>query len=231
MLDNKNKPLIEDWNGNLIDKRDRLCFKEIRGKLVNIPSSMYPLVGEVEIFSMYNTDILDDVKIEKIFNTIPYQIGRCYSNANNLYNALLDNDIDGAYCYEGWLFIGQNELPIHHAFVVIKQGEKKYLLDYAADMKADEVDRLQEEYEKLPEDELRKVMLREIREKEKLPHSKRATFGKVDGMYLYVACKCNPDNARINFQNLMQMYPEHPSYVGVDKKTGASKLQEMQMVR
>lgn len=229
MLDNKNKSLIEDWNGNLIQKKDRLCFKGIRGKMVNIPSTMYPLSGDVEVFSEYNTDSIDNAEIEKIFNSISYQVGRCYSNANNLYNALVENQVEGGTCYEGWLLIGHNELPIHHAFVVIKQDGKNYLLDYAADMKSDETDRLQAKYGKLPDNELRKVMLKIMKEKEKLPHSKRATFGKVDRMYLYVATKCNPDNARINFQKLMQMYPAHPSYVGVDKKTGASKLQEMQM--
>lgn len=229
MLTGIKNDLVVEWNGNLVEKKDRICFKGIRGKTVNIPSSMYPLSGEMEIFSQYNTENLDDLRIEEIFNSVHYQIGKCYTNAENLYNALSENQVDGVECYEGWLLIGQNELPIHHAFVVIKKDGKNYVLDYAADMKADEADRLQAEYGKLPDDELRKVMLKTMKEKEKLPYSKKATFGKVDRMYLYVACECSPDRARENFQKLMKMYPDHPSYVGVDKRTGASKMQEMQL--
>ena len=101
----------------IIKKANRVIYK-VSGETISIPSRMYPLESDsFQCFNADNTSEIVDEKIKDIFDSIKPETGRCFTNAETLCVALNKAGYP-AEQYVGWLFM-ENELPIHHSFVVL----------------------------------------------------------------------------------------------------------------
>lgn len=221
------KELIESWNGNLTIKESRVIVKGIGDGNIVVPSRMYPLANnedgiKYEIFCPWNTEDFEaDSTAAGIFDNTELLMGKCYTNTERLVDALRAAGIN-AESYVGWLFMGEGELPVHHAFVVV-DGNK--VIDYAAYFTNDriaEIDKKAASSKKSP----RELMVEQYLEIYKLPHHEALGYGKVKEPYLYIATKCSPDEGRKMYNEMMQAYPDHICYRNLKSSTSASAMQE-----
>ena len=164
---------------------------------VNIPSVMWPLNGPYTLFHCNNTEFLEDEKALAIIDAQPYRTGFCYTNAERVTGALVEAGYD-AKTYVGWLFCNINEWPIHHTWTVL---DGKYVIEPRA----------------LYVDYHRWAM--------QLPHSKRTAAGRTSPTLLYVGCECTAEQGRQIYNNLIDLYPDHPckERVGADNMTPMQK--------
>lgn len=175
-----------------------------RDSVYAIPSDYFPLNETPIIFTPYNTYKLKNNKIKNTFNSLNYYLGYCYSNSENLYNALKkigiqDRDIK---CYVGWLFCG-NVLPIHHCWVVYKN---KYLLDLSPMLN---LEKMYKKCVNMKEDEVRTYFTKEFMFLNKSINSQKGVFGNVKQNYLYIGSECMPRDGKAIYNNLISAYPNH----------------------
>lgn len=92
------------------------------GDMINsvvIPTSLYPLHNnDFDIFTNKSCTEITDKKVLKIFDSVEYQVGRCYTMADELKEKLVKAGYD-AKIYTGWMFAGCADTPMHHAWVVL----------------------------------------------------------------------------------------------------------------
>lgn len=77
-----------------------------------------------------------DERVAAIFDSIKPEVGRCFTNAENLCVALNEAGYQ-AEQYVGWLFM-EDELPVHHSFVVLDG----HVLDLSISLKSDDFAKL-----------------------------------------------------------------------------------------
>lgn len=85
---------ISLWHQDVMRiKPDKVVVKLYKGEKfldsINIPSVMWPLNGTYELFHYNNSELITDEKICDVVNALPYQIGHCYTNTENVVNALV----------------------------------------------------------------------------------------------------------------------------------------------
>lgn len=223
--------LVADWNSSFVIKDKRVIVKGYPDNTnVVVPSKMFPLHDNQQymIFCHYNTENFQDgelkEKVIEIFDNIKYKVGFCYQNSSNLYKELLKHHIK-AKTYVGWLFIGEKQFPLHHAFIVIDDNK---VLDYGINFTADDFKELHKIGYK-PIDEMRRIMAELHVEKNKKPHHEVCGFGRVDMSYTYIATECNPEVGRQEFIELKNAYPMHISYQRGRSINSATVLQNMIM--
>lgn len=120
----------------IIKKANRVIYK-VSGETISIPSRMYPLESDsFQCFDADNTSEIVDERIIAIFDSINPEVGRCFTNAENLCTALQKEGYP-AEQYVGWLFMG-NELPVHHSFVVLDG----HILDLSISLKSEDFEKL-----------------------------------------------------------------------------------------
>lgn len=223
--------LIADWNGLFVIKENRIIVKGYSDNVnVVVPSKMFPLANDkpYKIFCHYNTGNFEDGKLKdkviQIFDAIDYKVGYCYQNSSDLYKKLIEYGVE-AKTYVGWLFIGEKQLPLHHAFVVIDDNK---VLDFGVNFTADDFKELHRAGYK-PMDEMRKIMAELHLERSKKSHHEVCGFGKVDTSYTYVATECDSEIGRQAFIELRKAYPTHIAYQRGRSMNGATVLQNMIM--
>lgn len=201
----------------IIDK-GKVIIKGITEKPIVIPSQLYPLNGSLEIFCSESTEDCEDKQLREIFDSVRASVGFCYSNTENLIDALKAAGIskERYRTYAGWLFIGDT-LPVHHAYTVV---DDKYMLDFSTDKIFEDV----EHFQGLSSEKVKDMLAIEFLERRHLPHSKRATFGKVGSLYLYIGSICKPQHGKKIYQKLVKAYPKHPCIRNVTP-TGATDTQ------
>lgn len=212
-------------NLGAIIKPDRLIFNIKENKVI-IPSRKYPVLkGEdLQVFFAGNTENLEDVKVEEIYNSLDFVKGRCYDNSYKLVKALKDAGVDEVESYAGWIMVNK-DYPLHHCFVVYKD---KYILDPSVDNDeffaelANRIDRAGERNR----EKQREIYIKLLNEKENLGESKRTTFGKSASHVTYFATKCGVEEARSMFRELTKAYPNHEAYSGEGLSMG--KLSRLQ---
>src|SRR5699024_7279124 len=108
---------------------DKVHVVGLGTKDIVIPSHQYPLNDKLKVFTRDNTEPCKDEQIKVIFDSVKYEIGKCYGNTRRLLDALEANEIPKSRykSYVGWLFIGDT-MPVHHAYTVI---DGKHLLDFS----------------------------------------------------------------------------------------------------
>ena len=103
-------------------------IRGIENKPIKIPSAMYPLAGEPLYLTSENTSAFEGSKttetIRNIFDGLPNEVGRCYTNAERLQTALAAEGFD-AKTLVGWLFV-LGTRPVHHCFTCIDN----HIMDY-----------------------------------------------------------------------------------------------------
>ena len=159
---------------------------------------------KLEVFNCTNCpDEVKDPDILNIFNVIPYKLGHCYQNTKNLTNVLNELGFK-AIAYAGWLFVGP-EPPVHHAWVILRKTSHRYLLDLS-----DEFSSMFENGDQIDtEDEL----IDYFKWSAQLPnHTRCRPVGIPTYNLLYAGCPCDPDDAKLMWNKLIERYPDHKSW-------------------
>lgn len=201
---------IKDSNGNLIED----C---------KIPSAKYPLSGGYEFFSARNCKLVTDPAVLEVFDRQKYCIGHCYSNTKNLVRDLQSIGYK-AESYVGWLFLGADQLPIHHSWAVLNG---KSVLDLAEDSS------VMHHYMRLNQDQItdmdsaREFMAAFVEVTCGWKNSERCAPVGVPwpGAY-YVGCKCDPDEGVKIYLRYTQIHPAYEKENGIDEE-GRSPFQRM----
>lgn len=204
----------------IIKRANRVIYK-VCGETISIPSRMYPLEsGSFKCFDSDNTSEIVDERIIAIFDSINPEVGRCFTNAENLCTALQKEGYP-AEQYVGWLFMG-NELPVHHSFVVLDG----HILDLSISLKSEDFEKLDSITVKCKtKDEARERIAEYILQKEQLPNHQRCVFGVVDEAYHYIGAQGTREDGIKRNKELRKIYPQHPCFQ--DVKNGITRGQEI----
>ena len=204
----------------IIKKANRVIYK-VSGETISIPSRMYPLESDsFQYFDADNTSEIVDERIIAIFDSINPEVGRCFTNAENLCTALQKEGYQ-AEQYVGWLFMG-NELPVHHSFVVLDG----HILDLSISLKSEDFEKLDSITVKCKtKDEARERIAEYILQKEQLPNHQRCVFGVVDEAYHYIGAQGTREDGIKRNKELRKIYPQHPCFQ--DVKNGITRGQEI----
>lgn len=191
--------------------------------IIKIPSLLYPLNDSPELFYYENTEQIIDEDIIDIINSADYEIGRCYTNAENL-TKLLKSNRNRAVIYVGWLII-QRQLPVHHSWVILN---KKYLIDLSADYDALS-SFIKNHSEDSPLADKRKEAVNFYKKALKWKHSERLSLGKVSPNAVYIGCPCSKNKGIEIFENLVKSYPNHPALINTNA-SGLTRIQQMMKI-
>lgn len=204
----------------IIKKKDRVIYK-VKGETISIPSRMYPLESDsFKCFDADNTNEIVDERIIAIFDSIKPEVGRCFTNAENLCIALNEEGYQ-AEQYVGWLFMG-DELPVHHSFVVLDG----HILDLSISLKSADFTKLDSMTAKCKtKDEARERIAEYILQKEQLLNHQCCIFGMVDKTYHYIGAPGTREDGIKRNKELRKIYPQHPCFQ--DVKNGTTKGQEI----
>ena len=189
---------------------------------INTPSVTWPLNGPYEVFHFNNCELIEDEAVKSAVNQAEYHIGHCYSNAEAVTKTLCNMDYD-AKMYVGWLFLGNKQYPIHHAWTVLNGT---HVIDLADDLALQSYNK--ETFEKAEtESERRQLLLSFTRWAREMPHTERCMpFGVPSPILLYVGTECDRKTGIQIYNNLMAVFPNHPCSERV-QKSGMTKMQEM----
>ena len=204
----------------IIKKKDRVIYK-VNGETISIPSRMYPLESDLfQCFDANNTSEIVNERIIAIFDSIKPEIGRCFTNAENLCIALNEEGYQ-AEQYVGWLFMG-DELPVHHSFVVLDG----HILDLSISLKSADFTKLDSVTAKCTtKDEARERIAEYILQKEQSPNHQRCIFGVVDEAYHYIGAPGTREAGIMRNEELRRIYPQHPCFQ--DVQNGITRGQEI----
>lgn len=183
-------------------------------KSIIIPTVMYPLNGKYEVFSYLNTSLLPH-ELYPAIDSVKYRIGKCYTNAGAVTEALKKAGA-AAVSYAGWLFFGESEFPIHHEWtvvdgnIVVDIADDNWLL-YTNERTRELID------SGVPKEVMREYLAEFHAEVKDLANSVRcAPVGIPTPMMLYVGCPCEPEDARDIYRELIKKFPEHECQRNVD---------------
>lgn len=175
-------------------------------KSVVTPTDYYPLNGKYEVFTYENTVQTDNEDVLKIFDSVKYRIGHCYTNTKEMVSRLRESGFN-AKSYVGWLFSGVTQFPIHHCWCVL---DGNTILDLADDFSVMLSGANGEHFKDKSFDERRKLTVDFQLAASKVPNSIRCQpVGQATPFLLYIGCECSPDEGRIIYNNLIYKYPGH----------------------
>lgn len=201
-----------EWWKDQMTLREKKAVVKLRNRdgsfrtSVHIPTEYWPLNGPYEVFHSENTARVDIAEIYNIFDSVNYKIGRCYTNTKNLYGKLKEAGFD-VKTYAGWSFILE-DIPIHHCWVVLDNGESRSVLDLADDDPM-MVCWLSEHSPKWPNTN-REDHVNWLETALKMPNTARCyPVGQVSPRFCYVGCECDPDEAVSYYNQLIFKYPDH----------------------
>lgn len=193
-----------------------------------IPSPKYPLpFDDIHIFSSQNTAKLTDDNIIAAFDSVEFQIGRCYTNIDALIKYCNSHGINGVKSYVGWLVVG-DDMPVHHCWAVYQNS----VLDFSSDFRVFEYNLKHNNIsaDNLSSDDLRGLYAEFHNVAVKQPNSLRcAPVGTVSDDWLYIGCECSAQQGLSDFQKLWQKYPNHECVKNSSYGKGISKIQGMIM--
>lgn len=201
-------------------KTNKIMFR-VREEIINIPSRMYPLESPgCTLFTPSTTVPIEDDRIEEIFDSLEFEMGRCFTNSEKLCKAL--NDVGyKAEQYVGWVFM-QDELPVHHSFVVLGNS----IIDPTVSLLCKDIEQL-ERLNPGSDHETRINLMNLYKEKQFLPNHIKCIFGKVDDLYVYVGAPGTAEEGIKRNVLLRKEYPDHPCFQ--DVSNGTTAMQRMIM--
>lgn len=186
-----------------------------------VPTVMYPLNGPLQVFNTNNTCLVEDKTLLEVFNSVKYQVGKCYQNSIDLAAALRALGYE-AKTYVGWLFLSETTYPVHHSWVVVENHVLDLSDDYSIMLYGDN----KKNFDNCKSLEEQRQMLASFRQAAaKQPNSVRCSpVGCPSSFLLYIGCECDPDKGRKIYRDLIKTYPNHP----VHKNVGADGLNATQ---
>lgn len=202
---NREKPFSIKLN----ETRDKVPLDGIDGydKSICFPSAMWPVPGkDPAIFTPENTTPCTNETIRRIFDTLPFRVGRCYDNAEILAAALLEHGIQ-ARTFCGWLLYADT-IPTHHAVVLV--GE-----DQVFDPATMDFSSMPPMAEGLSTAQVREAFAQWVLKQQERPRSETYTFGQVFQRHIYIMAELAPKKAIALRQKLERAYPKHPSFQSV----------------
>lgn len=198
-----------------------------------IPSKMYPILNKKNkcFFNESNTsDIKNQELIDVIDSVKLLSMGHCYTNTSLIYEKAKERGIK-LECFSGWVILNK-DFPIHHAWLIYRDGETLSIID-SANLKI--IEMVNEELAPkmaqgiLNKQNWRKITANKMKELEKkypLNHQ-QIVFGKASKFSLYIGSPSDPGEAKILFRELASKYPNHPSYNSFGQNiNGASEFQK-----
>ncbi|WCK57623.1 hypothetical protein PP175_26535 (plasmid) [Aneurinibacillus sp. Ricciae_BoGa-3] len=220
--------MVSEYHVTNMDIRYKEVFFTVNEKSkYKIPSKMYPVSSKknLVLFHSENTVPLTRDDVIKAIDNIDLPIGRCYSNSERI--RLIGEQIGVSLeFYSGWVFkIG--DMPKHHAWIVYQHQEGISIIDSLKENLFREaanrypVDYTQADWRKQATQSVKKVS-------KELPFNhQQIIIGQALVGMLYVGSPDTIDNARKLYNDTIDVFPNHPSYLGEgDNTQGRSKLQE-----
>lgn len=206
-----------------IDKPERIIFTLENGEKVVIPSRLFPLEsGPYRLITSENTEPVKDEGIIRIFDSLDYSIGHCFSNSQILVKALTEAGYP-AKQYVGWVFPDRDGYPIHHSFVMLDD----HILDLSIEFLSKDIQEMS--HKRSSTEEAREVLIQQHLIKKSIKNHEKCNFGKCDSMYIYVAAEGSADEGKERNRILRREYPNHPSFKNVTN--GITKTQQMMLQR
>ena len=221
----KNKNEIEmDFKQYLTIKDDRIITQSPQyDQKIVIPSRLFPLNGEgdIRIFTAHNTELLNDNKIAEIFDSVEFNLGRCFENIDDLFNRLTEGNISDIVIYVGWKYIPIHIVPVHHCILVYKDN---YVLDFTSDSEHIAIMNEMKKHENVQPDIRRKVYADIKINRHKLKHSIRTCFGYIEKDCLFIGRPCNPSIGRETNKELRMCYPNHIAFRDIQNGTNKTQM-------
>ena len=158
-----------------------------------------------------------------LIDTVKYEVGHCYHNAETIYKVLTANGYD-AKMYCGWMFptasANQMTLPVHHAWVVLNDNavidianDYVYMVQYLENLVGKEY------LQKLNPAEWRQefVKARKYIVKNNVKNSERCNLGLTcDGVYIGCEIYSAIEGIAL-YQNMKTKFPKHETDRNVNK--------------
>ena len=175
------------------------------------PSEYFPLhSNDFSVFNCENCVEVKNEKILKVFDAVKWELGRCYTNAENLYNALIKNGID-AKMYSGWFLIGTTTAPTHHSWVVCGNSVLDLSSDLAELNKFVE-NKIQRSIDTVTYEEANEYISEFYSVSKKWRNSERCKpVGIPNERVMYIGCPCDKDTALRERAELSAKFPDHIS--------------------
>lgn len=194
------------------------------GKAYTVGGEYFPVKDKenIEVFLKENCREFKLAKLINKINKLEFEKGRCYTNINRIIEAGKEVNIDIKF-YSGWVF-PRSIKAMHHAWGVIKTKFGFQVLDPAFSKKELKL------YETIDYDKenWREVLAKKILDFEKnKDNEEKMVLGKPPEGIIYFGCPDNKENAINTFNNLIDKFPNHPSYSGKGTSpVGRSELQK-----
>lgn len=203
-------------------------------KECTIPASMYPMPNvrvSPSIFHKGNTkDLEDDGELARILDEadVKPQMGKCYSNAEKVYDALQASGYTSHHKVEyfsGWMTLLDTIGWHHHAWIVV---DDQSVIDLTHEVAGPLIEMQEKARAGKQIGVKRENLVKEIKRFEAQSHSfrERFSYGCCDS-WCYIGVPSDKEEAIISFRDVMAKYPEHPSYDNVDKETYTNGLNRL----
>ncbi len=179
---------------------------------VVVPTDYHPLPdGEIEVYTANNTTPITDKKILDLLNKINFEMGKCYSISQQVYDVLKKNGYNPVIL-EGWMVLLVTTRLVHHCVVKLD--------DHIIDSSIDDsfIDEFKNLYSQNPSMSLEesRTLIADLYERDinKKTTEKYPNIGRLCNNAIFIGVPSTADDARNNYNRLMDMYPNHEDYNG-----------------
>ena len=194
-------------------------------KSIIIPTDYYPTnkYGDFLIFTSQNTKSLHNEGLIKIIDRIKYKMGCCYQNTEKIISLASQYGYNlTSYC--GWLFVDNNNLPIHHCWCMYEDS----LIDLSDCFGVTCSSEVKNNLKVLDSETSRREYMIDLLAKAAfLKNSERCKpLGLAHESLLYVGFPCSPSDGRKQYNDLIRKYPNHEIHmnVGNDNRTETQRI-------
>lgn len=163
---------FENHTFRMVDRTD--------GKDIKVPSNMYPLNREAQLFTTETTDTISDAHVREIVNCIDGRMNNTYQNAEQVVRTLNVYGIP-AVQYVGWVFMSDSA-PMYQSFALVKGDHGgPAIIDLSVDPIWPQWEQEMAQY--TTPDEMRAAFIEKQSKRWDVPNTERCVFGQVPGLY------------------------------------------------
>ena len=175
------------------------------GKDIKVPSNMYPLNREAQLFTTETTDSISDAHVREIVNCIDGRMNNTYQNAEQVVRTLNVYGIP-AVQYVGWVFMSDSA-PMYQSFALVKGDHGgPAIIDLSVDPIWPQWEQEMAQY--TTPDEMRAAFIEKQSKRWDVPNTERCVFGQVPDYMVYVASMCTTDQGLKLYQKVMRAFPQ-----------------------
>ena len=191
---------FENHTFRMVDRTD--------GKDIKVPSNMYPLNREAQLFTTETTDTISDAHVREIVNCIDGRMNNTYQNTEQVVRTLNVYGIP-AVQYVGWVVMSDSA-PMYHSFALVKGDHGgPAIIDLSVDPIWPQWEQEMAQY--TTPDEMRAAFIEKQSKRWDMPNTERCVFGQVPDYMVYVASMCTTDQGLKLYQKVMRAFPKHPA--------------------